>query len=313
MSTITADAATMRASMLELIRRTSSDLPPDVVQALAQGRKHEQAGSSAAGALDTISCNIDVARTSSAPICQDTGMLKFYVHCPVAFDQIAFREAAEWATAEATAQGFLRQNSVDSLTGRNTGNNLGPGTPLFHFQQWRRGEVDVRLIQKGGGCENVGTQYSLPRTFDEFGGVMAGRELSGVRLAILHAVWAAQGKGCAPGYIGVCVGGDRAGGLEVAKEQLLRVVGDHNPVAELDALERDVADVCNGMGIGPMGFGGKTTVLGVKIAARNRLPASFFVSVAYGCWAHRRRGCVLGDGGKVLRWLYEREDQEVLA
>jgi fumarate hydratase class I len=313
MSTITGETSPLRATLLELIRRTSSDLPPDVVAALDRGQSQEQAGSSAAGALETIACNIGAARVGSAPLCQDTGMLKFYVHCPVGFDQIAFREAAEWATAEATARGFLRQNSVDSLTGRNTGNNLGSGTPMFHFQQWRRGELDVRLIQKGGGCENVGAQYSLPRSFDEFGGVTAGRDLAGARLAILHAVWAAQGKGCAPGYIGVCIGGDRAGGLEVAKEQLLRVVGDHSLLPELDRLEHEVAAVCNGLGIGPMGFGGKTTVLGVKIAARNRLPASFFVSVAYGCWAHRRRGCVLEPDGRVTRWLYEREHEEVVA
>jgi fumarate hydratase class I len=312
MTSLKLEPQTLSASLLELIRRTSSDLPPDIVAALRAGRQAEQNGTTAAGALDTIACNIDAASVLSAPLCQDTGMLKFYVHCPVGFDQLAFRDAAEWATAEATKAGFLRQNSVDSLTGRNTGTNLGPGTPQFHFAQWRHGEVDVRLIQKGGGCENVGAQYALPRAFEEFGGATAGRDLQGARLAILHAVWSAQGKGCAPGYIGVCIGSDRAAGYDVAKEQLLRTIGDRNPVIELDSLERELADVCNGLGIGPMGFGGKTTVLGVKIAARNRLPASFFVSVTYGCWAHRRRGVVLSQDGAPLRWLYETEHEEVL-
>lgn len=299
----------LQPSLLDLIRRTSSDLPPDIRHALAEGRAKERFGSRALLALDTIDCNIDTAAGESAPICQDTGMIKFYVHHPAGYDTLALEDAARAAVAEATAIGYLRQNSVDSITGKNTGNNLGPGTPLFHFQAWRRPEVDVRLLLKGGGCENVGAQLSLPADLPELG-VKAGRDLEGVKLAVLHAVWKAQGKGCAPGYIGVCVGGDRASGFEVAKEQLLRVVGDTNPDPVLADLERAITDTCNGLDIGPMGFGGETTLLGCKIAARNRLPASFFVSVSYACWAHRRRGVVLDPAtGTVSRWLYEGTDQ----
>ena len=162
---------------------------------------------------------------------------------------------------------------------------------------------------KGGGCENVGAQYSLPVEFPELG-KKAGRDAEGVKLAVLHAIWKAQGKGCAPGYIGVCVGGDRASGLEVAKEQLLRVVGDTNPDPALAALEDECARIANGLGIGPMGFGGDTTVLAVKMAARNRLPASFFVSVSYACWAHRRHGVVLDPATDAITgWLYETPDE----
>ena len=297
------------SSVLDLIRRTSSDLPTDIRHALQKGRDKERFGSRALLALDTIDCNIGTAADESAPICQDTGMVKFYVHHPVGYDTLAFEDAARTAVAEGTAIGYLRQNSVDSITGKNTGNNLGPGTPLFHFQAWRRPEVDVRLMLKGGGCENVGAQYSLPADLPELG-KKAGRDLEGVKLAALHAVWKAQGKGCAPGYIGVCIGADRASGLEVAKEQLLRVVGDTSPDPQLAALEKEIVDICNGLGIGPMGFGGETTLLGCKIAARNRLPASFFVSVSYACWAHRRRGLVLDPAtGAPLRWLYEAIDQ----
>jgi len=139
-------------------------------------------------------------------------------------------------------------------------------------------------------------------------GKRAGRDLEGCKMAILHAIWKAQGKGCAPGYIGVCIGSDRASGYEVAKEQLLRVVDDMNPDPVLDALEKECFQIANGLGVGPMGFGGDTTVLGVKIAARNRLPASFFVSVSYACWAHRRRGFVLdAHTNTVQSWLYETE------
>lgn len=260
-------------------------------------------------ALDTIADNCTTAAQDSAPICQDTGMLKFYVHHPVGYDTLTLEEIGREAVAEATAIGYLRQNSVDSITGKNTGNNLGPGTPQFHFQAWRRSEVDIRLILKGGGCENVGAQYSLPAELKELG-KKAGRDLEGVKLAILDAIWKAQGKGCSPGYIGVCIGGDRSQGLEVAKEQLLRVVGDTNPDPALAALEEEIARISNGLGVGPMGFGGDTTVLAVKIASRNRLPASFFVSVSYACWAHRRRGFVLdGATNAVTRWLYETPEE----
>jgi len=296
-------------SLLDLIRRTSSDLPPDIRRALAEGRARERFGSRALMALDTIEGNIDTAAHESAPICQDTGMIKFFVHHPVAYDTLTFEETACAAVEEATRLGYLRQNSVDAITGRNSGNNLGPGTPLFHFQAWRGDTVDVRTMLKGGGCENVGAQYSLPMDLPELG-VKAGRDLEGVKHAVLHAVWKAQGKGCAPGFIGVCVGADRASGLDVAEEQLLRVVGDVNPDPGLAALEREIVDLANGLGIGPMGFGGETTLLGCKIAARNRLPASFFVSVSYACWAHRRRGAVLSPAdGATLRPLYETVDE----
>lgn len=298
-------------SLLDLIRRTSSDLPADIRQALQKGRDKESRGSRALMALDTIDCNIGTAEAESAPICQDTGMIKFYVHHPLGYDTLAFEEAARAAVAEATGIGYLRQNSVDSLTGKNTGNNLGPGTPLFHYAAWRKPHVDVRLMLKGGGCENVGAQYSLPMDLPELE-KKAGRDIEGVKLAILHAIWKAQGKGCAPGYIGVCVGGDRASGLETAKEQLLRVVGDTNPDATLAELEAECARIANGLGVGPMGFGGDTTVLGVKIAARNRLPASFFVSVSYACWAHRRRGVTLDpQTNAITGWLYESTNETV--
>jgi fumarate hydratase class I len=302
--------APLAARLLDLIRRTSSDLPADIRAALQKGREKESRGSRARLALDTIDCNIGTAAEESAPICQDTGMIKFYVHHPAGYDTLAFADAARAAVAEATAIGYLRQNSVEPLTGRNTGNNLGPGTPLFHFEAWRRPDaVDVRLMLKGGGCENVGAQYSLPMDLPELN-KKAGRDAEGVKLAILHAIWKAQGKGCAPGFLGVCVGGDRASGLEVAKEQLLRVVRDTNPDPVLAALEDECARIANGLGVGPMGFGGDTTVLGVKIAARNRLPASFFVSVSYACWAHRRRGVVLDPATHAIRsWLYERADE----
>ncbi len=294
------------AQILELIRRTSAFLPADVNRVLETHRALEQGGSKADLALHLVSQNIGLAKRMSAPICQDTGTITFYVRTPVGFDQLALEALCKEAVAEATAKGYLRQNSVDSVTGRNTGNNLGPGSPVFHWHQHRGDTVDVRLILKGGGCENMSAQYSLPTTV---GGKRVDRDLEGVRACVLDAVWQAQGKGCGPGFLGVCIGGDRATGYEHAKEQLLRDVDDTNPDPQLAALEARVLDEANRLDIGPMGFGGKLTVGACKAGSRNRLPASFFVSVAYMCWAYRRRGVVLDAEGEVVEWLYQEQGE----
>ena len=249
--------------------------------------------------MKIIDQNIALAKHKSQPICQDTGSILFFVDCPVGFDQITFAETAREAVTLATKKGFLRQNSVDSLTGKNDGTNVGPGAPTFHFHQHRAPEVSVRLALKGGGCENVGAQYSLP-----IEKMHANRDLDGCRKVILDAVFQAQGKGCGPGILGVCIGGDRATGYELSKAQFLRLLPDRNPNPELDALEQDILKTANELGIGPMGFGGKTTLLGVKICAANRLPASFFVSISYMCWAFRRQGVTLDAAGNIGKWLY---------
>jgi fumarate hydratase, class I len=285
-------------SILELIRRTSTILPDDVVSAITEARKDEAAGSNADVALDVIGCNIGLARTNSLPLCQDTGTILFFVHTPAGYDQISFEETATEAVRHATKVGYLRQNSVDSVTGKNTGDNTGPGSPSFHFQQWRKPYVEVKLMLKGGGCENMNAQYSLPHPD------LGGRDLRGVENAILDSIVQAQGQGCGPGILGVCIGGDRASGYAFAKEQLLRTMDDTNEDSVLGDLETRIVEKANQFNIGPMGFGGKTTLLGCKIGKLNRLPASFYVSIAYMCWAFRRRGVNLDAAGNPTEWLY---------
>ena len=289
----------LQTSLLELVRRTSAEIPDDVQKAILTSLEQEKKGTIAESAMKIIDRNIAMAKEKSQPICQDTGSILFYVDGPVGFDQIAFAETAREAVKLATKKGFLRQNSVDSLTGKNDGTNVGPGAPAFHFHQQRSPEVSVRLVLKGGGCENVGAQYSLPAEQ-----LNANRDLDGCRKVILDAVLQAQGKGCGPGILGVCIGGDRATSYEFSKTQFLRLIPDRNPIPELDALEQDILKTANELGIGPMGFGGKTTLLGVKICAANRLPASYFVSVSYMCWAYRRQGVTLDAEGKIGKWLY---------
>ncbi len=300
----------LKESLIELITQTSTNLPPDVREAMAKTIEGETPGTQAAQALNIIATNIDMAEAGEGPICQDTGMPTFHVHTPVGVNQLEIRKAIREAVVEATKRGKLRPNSVDSLTGENSGNNLGADMPVIHFEQWEQDQIEVKLILKGGGCENKNIQYSLPAELDHMG--KAGRNIEGVRKCILHAVWQAQGQGCAPGAIGVCIGSDRAHGYSLAKTQLFRTLDDTNPNPELAKLEDEIMDEANRIGVGTMGFGGKRTLIGCKITAANRLPASFFVSVAYNCWAYRRLGVLLDAGtGAITKWQYRDPDQAV--
>ena len=293
-----------KESMYRLIVETSSNLPPDVRRAILEATKKETPGTQAMLALDTIALNIDMACSDEAPICQDTGMPTFEIKTPIGTNQIIMRKQIEEAVAEATKLGKLRPNSVDSITGKNTGNNLGAGTPVVHFEQWEKDDIEVRLILKGGGCENKNIQYSVPCTLEALG--RADRNLDGVRKCIMHAVWQAQGHGCSIGAIGVAIGGDRASGYHYAKQQLFRPLDDINSNPELAKLETYIMENANKLGIGTMGFGGEATLIGCKVGAYNRLPASFFVSVAYDCWAFRRLGMILdARTGAFKRWLYK--------
>jgi len=270
-------------SLVELVRQAATDLPADMEKALANAKETEEAGSAAEGALDAILNNVSLARQHSTPICQDTGTPIFEIFYPVGVSTRLLAQQIRQAVAEATDQAYLRPNAVDSLTGKNSGNNTGEDFPTMHFHEWENDTIHVELMLKGGGCENVSTQYKLPD-----GPLGAGRDLEGVRRVVLDSVYQAQGKGCAPGVLGVAIGGDRGSSYIKSKQQLLRKLDDTNPDEKLAALEGQLYQEANELGIGPMGFGGKTTVLGVKVGAQHRLPASYFVSIAYMCWANRR-------------------------
>jgi fumarate hydratase class I len=282
--------------ILELIRRTSSDLPPDVEKRLHAAVEKEAPGSAARGALETIIKNVELSRKNSSPICQDTGTPIFYVKYPEGWSTLKLKQQIRTALAEATRKSYMRPNAVEAVYDKNSGNNLGGDDfPYIHFDEVESDELTIELMLKGGGCENVGAQYSLPD--NRLG---AGRDLAGVRKVVLDTVQKAQGQGCAPGILGVSIGGDRGTGYVKSKEVLLDKIGTRNPDPKLAELEERLTGEANQLGIGPMGFGGNTTVIDTRITGLFRLPASYFVTISYMCWAYRRRKMTVKDDGEVI-------------
>lgn len=295
---------TLEKSLYDLVTETSTNLPKDVRRAIKAAKEAENAGTRAAMSLDTITNNIVMAEDNVSPICQDTGLPTFKVYTPVGVNQLEIKAAIKKAIVATTADAKLRPNAVDSLTGKNSGDNLGDGLPVIKFEQWENDYITIKLILKGGGCENKNIQYSLPCELEGLG--RAGRDLDGIRKCILHSVWQAQGQGCSAGFIGVGIGGDRSSGYDLAKEQLFRAVDDVNPNEDLAKLEEYVVKTSNTFGVGTMGFGGEATLLGCKIGVMHRIPASFYVSVAYNCWAYRRMAVDINpETGEIINWHYQ--------
>lgn len=281
--------------LLELIRKTSTDLPSPVEKKLRDALEKEEPGSASREAFETILRNVEMTRRESTPICQDTGTPIFFIQYPSDTDTGELTRQIRAAIALATQKSYLRPNAVDPISGMNSGNNLGDDYfPSIHFTRVESDTLTIDLMLKGGGCENVGRQYSLP---DDR--LTAGRDLEGVRKVVLDAVYQAQGEGCAPGFLGVAIGGDRGTSYAASKEVLLRDLDDKNMDLVLNDLENRITQEADELGIGPMGFGGKSTVLGTKITSTHRLPASFFVTVSYMCWAYRRRRMII-SGDQVL-------------
>lgn len=278
------ESANFSDAVFELVRRAACELPRDVRSALEAARDNEAPGSTAELVLSLYLKNVDMAKELWKPACQDTGIPIFYVRHPENLPKRKMIRVFQDVLARATKEQFLRPNAVHPVTGKNSGINVGEGFPGAYFTEWDEPAVEIDLMLKGGGSENVGRQYSLP-----YAELDAGRDLEGVRRVVVDAVRKAEGKGCPPGILGICIGGHRGSGYVESKHQLLRPLDDTNPDPALDALEQRVLADTNQLGIGPQGLGGKSTILAVKIGALHRVPASFFVTVTYMCWEHRRR------------------------
>jgi fumarate hydratase, class I len=275
--------SSLRGAIVELYRMAATALPSDVVRALQNARTKEQKGSEAALAFSVILENIRSAMKTARPICQDTGVPIFFIKAPARLSHLLIRRAIIKATQIGTTKIPLRPNAVDILTEKNSGDNTGIGFPVMYIDETKGRRLIIDLMLKGSGSENIGQIYKLP--FEE---LQAERDLESVRKCVLDTIYKAQGKGCPPYIIGVGIGATSDQVTRLSKEQLLRRIDDVNRYPVLDRFEKKIRDDINSMGIGPIGLGGRTTALTVKIGINHRHPASYFVDVSVSCWADRR-------------------------
>ena len=276
-------------TVVEMLSRAATTLPRDVVQALELCRKREK-NRIARLQFDCMLKNLELAKKSRAPICQDTGIPIFFVKLGsglrLNFD---LRRALADAVRDATKKIPLRANVVDPLSRKNTGANVGEGQPIVHLELVPKG-LQIDLLIKGAGAENCSRLFMLKPT--------AGEEA--IKRAVLLTVEEAGGQPCPPTIVGVGVGGSAEIACLLAKKALLRPLGSKNSDKKLARMERELTDDANGLGIGPMGLSGRTTVLGVRIAKAACHTASLPVAVNLQCWAARRASArLVGDKLRV--------------
>jgi fumarate hydratase, class I len=273
----------LRDGIVELYRKVATSLPPDIREAMEAGLASEKAGTTAYSTLAVQVENMKLASETARPVCQDTGVPTFWMKVPVGLSHGEIKNTVMEATRLATEQIPLRPNAVDVITDKNSGDNTGTGFPVIYLEETNESTLTIDLMLKGAGCENAGQIYKLP-----VGELNAQRDFDGVRKCVIDTVLKVQGRGCPPYILGVGIGATKDQVTKLAKEQLMRRLNEFNKIAELAALEKLILEDLNELGIGPMGLGGRTTALGVKIGVNHRHPASYFVDVSVSCWATRR-------------------------
>ncbi len=273
----------IRDGIVELYRKVATSIPPDVEKALLEARAAEEEGSKAAETLDALIQNARGSRKRSRLICIETGVPAFYVSLPKGMGHGNFIGIIKDATRTATTKVPLSSNAVDVLTERNSGDNTGEGFPIIHITESETDILTVDLMLRCAECETQGATYSLPdkEISDEL-------NLEGIRKCVLDAVRNAGGRGCPPYTVGVGAGASKDQATALSREQLKRKLPERADDEKVAAFEDELLRQVNALGIGPMGSGGNTTALTVKVGLNHRMPSSFVVDVYLNCWALRR-------------------------
>lgn len=265
----------LKQGLVALYKKVSTSLPPDVEKAVknaSQGSLVEDNRLQLNRILETTSRS----RSQKRPLCVDTGVPVFFVSIPEGINRSEIRSTIIEATREATQKVPLSPSAVDSVTGLNTGDNTGEGFPVIYFEESAGSKLNIELMLMGAGTEGLGKTYSLP---DER--ISAGRDLDGVKVAVMDAVKNAEGRACPPYIIGIGIAATRDRAALLAKQQFRRKLEDRNPNDGLAMLETELLEKINAQAAG-------TLVLGIKAGAHHRHPDSYFVDVSFLCWNTRR-------------------------
>jgi fumarate hydratase subunit alpha len=274
---------------VKLLQLAVTELPVDVKAALQRAYREED-NMVGKAQLKAILDNVKLAEKMCTPMCQDTGVIIFYVKAGgklAGLGQIG--EALRKATVRATKEVPLRPNAVDPFTQKNTGDNTGRHVPYIHWEIVPGDALEITVLPKGGGSENVSA----------LGMLSPSQGIAGLKRFVIDTLIEGGAKPCPPTILGVAVGGGADIAMNLAKQALLRPLGQSNSNPELAKLEQELCDAANSTGIGPMGLGGKTTVLDVKVDYAHRHPASYPVAVVVQCWAARRASARICSDGKV--------------
>ncbi len=286
---------TVEGVAVNLLRLATTKLPKDVKEAL-QRAYHEEESEIGKIQLETILNNVVLAEKTGTPICQDTGTIIFYVKAGAQAKNLSeINEALRRATKIATEIVPLRSNAVNPFSQENTGDNTGRLIPFIHWEIVAGDSVEITAFPKGGGSENVCT----------LGMLTPGQGVKRLKKFVVDAVIRAGAMPCPPTIVGVGVGGGSDIAMKLAKVALLRPLDQPNPDLELAKMEEELREAANMTGIGPMGLGGRFTVLGVNIEWAHRHPASYPVGVAFQCWAARRASARLYSDGTVKYLTHE--------
>jgi fumarate hydratase subunit alpha len=272
----------------DILKQAVIYLPEDVKQALKKAYSEETEPGKTQ--LKAILDNIELAEKYQAPVCQDTGTIIYYVKAGDKVKNLSsVEEALINATKRATKEVPLRPNSVNPFDGKNSGDNTGRYIPYLNWEITSGDCLELTVMTKGGGSENVCMG----------GMIVPGEGIKGLKKFVIDAVVKAGAQPCPPNILGIAMGGGADISMKLAKKALLRPLTEHNPNPEIAALEKEIFEAANMTGIGPMGLGGKTTVLGVHIDFAYRHPASFPAAVAFNCWAARRASAKIDSDGTV--------------
>lgn len=277
----------LREKLVEAIMLSETSIPPDVEEMIRNAYETEESEIGKAQ-LRAILENIEIARSKKLPICQDTGLLGFIVEIgdnfPIRPSKI--REIIIEATKEATKEVPLRPNAIDIWAEKNTGNNVGKGVPIIHFEPTTHNNLKITVFPKGGGSSYVTKLYSIPPA----------KGLKGLIEVAVKAVYDAGPKPCPPTFMGIGIGGTEDLAMFLAKKALLNRMTENSENKEIARIEREIVKKVNKLGIGPMGLGGRWTVLNARIEWACRHPATFLVGIAFNCWALRRAFLEVKDG-----------------
>jgi len=274
--------------LVEGIRQAETKLPDDVISALRKAKEVEEG--LAKLQIEAILENVDIAKNTKTPMCQDTGIQTFYIKVGDKFPYLGeLKDIITNAVKRATMEVPLRANTVDPFTYGNPGNNIGRYIPLFTWDIEKGEECTIYIIPKGGGSENMCALNMM----------IPGKGIKGFKRFVVDHIISCEGKPCPPTIVGVGIGGGAELSLKLGKKALLRDVGERHPESRIAKLEEELIELINESGVGPMGIGGKTTVLDIHIDYAYRHPASFPIGVVVQCWADRRSKVKINKEGLV--------------